>query len=164
MGYSQHSGVVIVADGTDDAEARLRRVLWNDPGTGVMRHADAGYEIAVESAKENGLDFAYGCNYANRAGRTEMSHVLTFEPGQLTLAELRKVSREPVELSIPENAWAEVANCREDRGRCACAGPRCLRQSTPALVCSQIRVLSKINLQIYSAVLCFLMPRVWVNS
>ncbi|CUS47945.1 MAG: urocanate hydratase HutU [Idiomarinaceae bacterium HL-53] len=56
MGYSQHSGVVIVADGTDDAEARLRRVLWNDPGTGVMRHADAGYEIAVESAKENGLD------------------------------------------------------------------------------------------------------------
>jgi urocanate hydratase len=56
MGYSQHSGVVIVADGTDDAARRLERVLWNDPGTGVMRHADAGYEIAIECAKEQGLD------------------------------------------------------------------------------------------------------------
>ena len=56
MGYSQHSGVVIVADGTDAAAARLGRVLWNDPGTGVMRHADAGYEIAKQCAKEQGLD------------------------------------------------------------------------------------------------------------
>ncbi|MEK7265997.1 MAG: urocanate hydratase [Pseudomonadota bacterium] len=56
MGYSQHSGVVIVADGTEDAARRLKRVLWNDPGTGVMRHADAGYEIAVECAHEKGLD------------------------------------------------------------------------------------------------------------
>jgi urocanate hydratase len=56
MGYSQHSGVVIVADGTDAAAARLGRVLWNDPGTGVMRHADAGYEIAKQCAKELGLD------------------------------------------------------------------------------------------------------------
>jgi urocanate hydratase len=56
MGYSQHSGVVIVADGTDDAARRLERVLWNDPGTGVMRHADAGYDIAVECAREQGLD------------------------------------------------------------------------------------------------------------
>jgi len=56
MGYSQHSGVVIVADGTDDAARRLERVLWNDPATGVMRHADAGYEIAVECAREQGLD------------------------------------------------------------------------------------------------------------
>jgi urocanate hydratase len=55
MGYSQHSGVVIVADGSDAAAKRLARVLWNDPGTGVMRHADAGYEIAVECAKEQGL-------------------------------------------------------------------------------------------------------------
>ena len=55
MGYSQHSGMVIVADGTDDAARRLERVLTNDPGTGVMRHADAGYEIAVECAKEKGL-------------------------------------------------------------------------------------------------------------
>ena len=56
MGYSQHSGVVIVADGTDDAARRLERVLWNDPATGVMRHADAGYEIAIDCAKEQGLD------------------------------------------------------------------------------------------------------------
>lgn len=56
MGFSQHSGVVIVADGTDATHARLGRVLRNDPGTGVMRHADAGYEIAKTCAKENDLD------------------------------------------------------------------------------------------------------------
>ena len=56
MGYSQHSGMVIVADGTPEAAARLERVLWNDPATGVMRHADAGYEIALECAREKGLD------------------------------------------------------------------------------------------------------------
>ncbi|MFN7621270.1 MAG: urocanate hydratase, partial [bacterium] len=56
MGYSQHSGVVIVADGTPEAAKRLERVLWNDPATGVMRHADAGYEIAREAARENGLN------------------------------------------------------------------------------------------------------------
>ncbi|RZU02235.1 urocanate hydratase [Rivibacter subsaxonicus] len=55
MGYSQHAGVVIVADGTDAAAKRLERVLWNDPGTGVMRHADAGYEIAIACAREQGL-------------------------------------------------------------------------------------------------------------
>ncbi|MGY1529225.1 urocanate hydratase [Luteimonas sp. A649] len=55
MGYSQHSGVVIVCDGSEEADRRLARVLWNDPGTGVMRHADAGYEIAKECAKEQGL-------------------------------------------------------------------------------------------------------------
>jgi urocanate hydratase len=56
MGYSQHAGVVIVCDGTREADARLARVLWNDPGTGVMRHADAGYEIAQHCAKEKGLN------------------------------------------------------------------------------------------------------------
>ena len=56
MGYSQHSGMVIVADGTPEAAARLERVLWNDPGTGVMRHADAGYDIAIDCAREKGLD------------------------------------------------------------------------------------------------------------
>ena len=56
MGYSQHSGMVIVADGTADAARRLGRVLWNDPATGVMRHADAGYEIALDCAREKGLD------------------------------------------------------------------------------------------------------------
>ena len=56
MGYSQHSGVVIVADGTPEAARRLERVLWNDPATGVMRHADAGYEIAKDAARANGLN------------------------------------------------------------------------------------------------------------
>jgi len=55
MGYSQHSGVVIVCDGTEAADRRIARVLWNDPGTGVMRHADAGYDIAKDCAKEQGL-------------------------------------------------------------------------------------------------------------
>jgi urocanate hydratase len=55
MGYSQHSGLVIVCDGTKEADERIARVLWNDPATGVMRHADAGYEIAIECAKEQGL-------------------------------------------------------------------------------------------------------------
>jgi urocanate hydratase len=56
MGYSQHAGMVIVADGTDDAARRLANVLWNDPATGVMRHADAGYDIAIDCAREKGLD------------------------------------------------------------------------------------------------------------
>lgn len=55
MGFSQHAGMVICADGTDDAARRLERVLWNDPATGVMRHADAGYEIAKDCAKKQGL-------------------------------------------------------------------------------------------------------------
>jgi urocanate hydratase len=56
MGYSQHAGMVVVADGTDDAARRLERVLWNDPGTGVMRHADAGYVDAIDCARDQGLD------------------------------------------------------------------------------------------------------------
>ncbi len=56
IGFSQHAGMVIVADGTPEAGRRLQRVLTNDPGTGVMRHADAGYDIAVACAKEQGLD------------------------------------------------------------------------------------------------------------
>ena len=56
MGYSQHSGVVIVCDGSDAAAKRIDRVLWNDPATGVMRHADAGYEIAAQCAREHGLN------------------------------------------------------------------------------------------------------------
>ena len=55
MGFSQHAGMVVVCDGTEDADARLARVLWNDPASGVMRHADAGYEIAIECAREHGL-------------------------------------------------------------------------------------------------------------
>jgi urocanate hydratase len=56
IGYSQHSGVVIVCDGTPAAAKRIERVLWNDPATGVMRHADAGYEEAIACAREHGLD------------------------------------------------------------------------------------------------------------
>ncbi|MGX5173603.1 urocanate hydratase [Aliikangiella sp. IMCC44653] len=56
MGYSQHSGIVICCDGSDEAAARINRVLWNDPATGVMRHADAGYEIAKQCARENNLN------------------------------------------------------------------------------------------------------------
>ena len=56
MGYSQHSGVVIVCDGSEAASKRIARVLWNDPGTGVMRHADAGYDEAIQCAREKKLD------------------------------------------------------------------------------------------------------------
>ena len=56
MGFSQHAGMVIVADGTPEAARRLERVLWNDPATGVMRHADAGYDTALDCAREQGLD------------------------------------------------------------------------------------------------------------
>ena len=52
MGYSLHAGMVVVADGTDDADKRLQRVLTTDPGTGVMRHVDAGYDKAKRIAKE----------------------------------------------------------------------------------------------------------------
>jgi len=62
MGYSIHAGMVIVADGTDDAEARLKRVLRNDPGLGVIRHADAGYEKAKEVARANGLEIEQKLN------------------------------------------------------------------------------------------------------
>src|SRR5215207_834142 len=56
MGYSQHAGVVIVCDGTPAAARRVARVLWNDPATGVMRHADAGYDIAIDTARRHDLD------------------------------------------------------------------------------------------------------------
>jgi urocanate hydratase len=56
MGFSQHAGMVIVCDGTREASERVGRVLWNDPGTGVMRHADAGYELAIEHARKMQLD------------------------------------------------------------------------------------------------------------
>ena len=56
MGYAQHAGLVIVCDGSEDADKRISRVLWNDPGTGVMRHADAGYQEAMDCAREHGLD------------------------------------------------------------------------------------------------------------
>ncbi|HRN95257.1 MAG TPA: urocanate hydratase, partial [Chitinophagales bacterium] len=56
MGYSLHAGMVIVADGSDDAAVRLSRVLHNDPAMGVIRHADAGYELAQKTARQFGLE------------------------------------------------------------------------------------------------------------
>jgi urocanate hydratase len=56
IGFSQHAGMVIVCDGSPEAARRIERVLWNDPATGVMRHADAGYEVAIDCAREKGLD------------------------------------------------------------------------------------------------------------
>jgi urocanate hydratase len=56
IGYSTHAGMAIVADGSDDAARRLESLLWNDPASGVMRHADAGYEIAIETARRHNLD------------------------------------------------------------------------------------------------------------
>ena len=55
MGYSIHAGLVVVCDGTDSAAARIERVLWNDPATGIIRHADAGYQTAIDCANEHGL-------------------------------------------------------------------------------------------------------------
>ena len=59
IGFSQHAGMVIVCDGTDEAAARIARVLWNDPASGVMRHADAGYDDAIASARRHGLDLPF---------------------------------------------------------------------------------------------------------
>ena len=61
IGYSIHAGMVVVADGTDESAARLERVLTTDPGTGVMRHADAGYELAIKTAKEKGIKIPMRC-------------------------------------------------------------------------------------------------------
>ena len=65
MGFSQHSGVVIVCDGTDEAAERIARVLHNDPATGVMRHADAGYDIAKDCAAKHNLDLPMVNSAAN---------------------------------------------------------------------------------------------------
>ena len=59
IGFSQHAGMVIVCDGTKEAAARIARVLWNDPASGVMRHADAGYDDAVACARRHGLDLPF---------------------------------------------------------------------------------------------------------
>ena len=66
LGFSQHDGLVIGADGSAAAAARLQRVLWNDPASGVMRHADAGYPAALECAREHQLDLPgiLGVSYA----------------------------------------------------------------------------------------------------
>ena len=75
MGYSQHSGVVIVCDGSEAADKRIARVLWNDPGTGVMRHADAGYEIAKAVREGAGAEVADGLSaFCARGVRRWLTH------------------------------------------------------------------------------------------
>ena len=73
MGYSQHAGMVICCDGTEEASRRIERVLWNDPATGVMRHADAGYEDAIDCAREHGLDLPGFRADGTRLGRVRHS-------------------------------------------------------------------------------------------
>ncbi|KAG1716025.1 hypothetical protein ID866_1119 [Astraeus odoratus] len=92
MGFSQHSGMVIVCDGTDEAAARIARVLHNDPATGVMRHADAGTEPADDLCHT----------------RKACMNALTLTPGSLTLKQLRNVWRQPVTLSLDESAHAAI--------------------------------------------------------
>ncbi len=104
MGFSQHSGMVIVCDGTDEAAARIARVLHNDPATGVMRHADAGYEIAIDCAKEQGLNLPMIPRHTRKA----CMNALTLTPGSLTLKQLRHVWRQPVTLSLDESAHRAI--------------------------------------------------------
>ena len=99
MGYSQHAGVVIVCDGTRGCRQRIERVLWNDPATGVMRHADAGYEIAIECAREHGPEPA-------DARSTERARMM-LAPGMLTLDDLRASTR----------GWLRLENRRDGDGR-----------------------------------------------
>ena len=101
MGFSQHAGMVIVADGTPDG----RPPAWpacsrNDPGSGVMRHADAGYELAIQCARENELDLpmAGGCGSMKLNARARQTHP----------ADLRRVWREPVELSLAAECYAGI--------------------------------------------------------
>ncbi len=100
MGFSQHAGMVIVCDGTDEAAARIRRVLHNDPATGVMRHADAGYDLAVECAVEQGLNLPM---VAATQGKADMN-TMTLTPGQLSLSQLYYVWRHPVQLRLDASA------------------------------------------------------------
>ena len=71
IGYSQHAGMAIVADGTPEAGARIARTLWNDPATGVMRHADAGYDIAIACARRHDEP---GCSRIEIRSETGLSH------------------------------------------------------------------------------------------
>src|SRR3546814_17736853 len=86
MGYSQHSGIVIVCDGSEAADQRIARVLWNDQGTGVMRHADAGYELAVQCASNPGRKLPAITGY---------QIMLQLLPGKLSLSQLRAMTTAP---------------------------------------------------------------------
>lgn len=103
MGFSQHSGMVIVCDGSDEAAERIARVLTNDPGTGVMRHADAGYQVAIDCAKEQGLNLPMITSSADLetastpAGRGGRSPTVPTRPQQ----EWRRASRSGVQQHDP---------------------------------------------------------------
>ena len=99
MGYSQHAGVVIVADGTEAAAQRLARVLVNDSGSGVMRHADAGYESAIECARRNGLKLPMG-ELDRQEQKAARCRYAIIEPGRLRLADLRRIWQAPTSLTL----------------------------------------------------------------
>ena len=121
MGYSQHAGVVIVCDGTDAAARRIERVLWNDPGTGVMRHADAGYD------ERRGLRPRAGPEPAD-ARRPSRSCVDALVPGALTLDDLQAHPRAAVSRSRLDPA--ALAGDRRQRRGGAGAPPPATRRST----------------------------------
>lgn len=100
MGFSQHAGMVIVCDGSDEAAERIARVLHNDPATGVMRHADAGYDIAVACAVEQGLNLPM---VAATQGNADMK-TMTLTPGHLSFSQLREVWQQPVKLRLDASA------------------------------------------------------------
>ncbi len=95
MGYSQHSGMVIVADGTPEAAKRLERVLWNDPASGVMRHADAGYDIALDCARENALELPMMVTWDLREAMNTTSMAVPYGESEIKLAGLRTVKADP---------------------------------------------------------------------
>jgi hypothetical protein len=101
MGFSQHAGMVIVCDGAEAAAKRIARVLWNDSATGVMRHADAGYEIALDCAKQKGLDLPgillgrVRTNGPHLPGEASVRASGPYPPGEMTF------SAHPVNLRTP---------------------------------------------------------------
>ncbi len=103
MGFSQHSGMVVVCDGSDEAAERIARVLHNDPATGVMRHADAGYDIAVNCAQEQGLNLPRLPQLRGKIMKT-----ITLRPGQMTLADLRHIYQHPVHITLDESAYVPI--------------------------------------------------------
>ena len=129
MGYSQHAGMVIVADGTPEAAARLERVLWNDPATGVMRHADAGYEIAKDWARRAGPEpaVAGGLRWPRRCSIGAPAA----DPGRPA----RACWPAPCAVELTEDAWRRRRGRRADHRRHRRRATRSSTASTPASAC-----------------------------
>jgi urocanate hydratase len=111
MGYSQHAGVVVVCDGTAAAAQRIARVLWNDPATGVMRHADAGYASAVACAKAQRLNLpmlgtAPAPSSASPAASSNPAYCIA--PGALTLEQLQAIHAGVEQIVLPASAYANM--------------------------------------------------------